>query len=371
MAGSAGKKYEEIVSRLASEFWAKNGDSLKKDSAHVQQDLIDHGLFNTTSKLSKLLDLHYQYLNRLVDFLTDSIEKNHTQLRPAKCKRYLVQIADSEYEELRRKVPGWLHQSQLLDEKIRASFEQGVTAQKDKARESLENKCALWQERWKKKKRQKGIELIKWFVGPGIGVVIIVWLCRGYFPHEKQSTEVPKPAQEKLRITAVDPNTGMTVLNVRTRERVEELAEFIVKEKIDPWLFVWHPSFKVTKDDGSIIEYPGVEYGGSLSNLFWSQDYIDPFLAKGVKKVLDETGQECRANGLRAEQPLKEAGALLAGVIRNIYNRMAEVDSRLRAKRGDSEKVSKVNVEDRIEAMDKKLREHLKAALELYSHSSQ
>ena len=60
----------------------------------------------------------------------------------------------------------------------------------------------------------------------------------------------------------------------------------------------------------------------------------------------------------------------MAGVIRNIYDRMAKVDSRLRTRRGDSEKVRKVDVADKVKAMDEVLSEHLKAALELHSDPS-
>lgn len=175
---------------------------------------------------------------------------------------------------------------------------------------------------------------------------------------------------ELKKDVSVDPNTGKTVLNIRTKERVEELKEFIIKEKIDPWLFRKHPSFKVTKDDGSVIEFSGLEYGGSVITIFWKKDYIDSFLSKGIKRILDETGQECRTNGLSAEVPLKEAAALLNGIIWNIYDRMAVVDFKLRKQRGDSETVFKKSVDGKIKVMHEKVHEHLRAALELYSDSS-
>ena len=368
MADSAEKKYEEIVSRLASEFWAKNADALRKESAQIQQDLINRGLFNTTLKVSNLLDLHHRYLDRLIDFLTGSIEESYAQLRPTKCKKYLLQILDNEYGKLQCKGPSWLHQSQLSDDKMLAQFEQGVIAKRDAARNSLENKCALWEERWQQKRRGSylkwGLKLLG-AIAAILAILIPLWLAV-----RDEATE-SRSGQKTMRNSVVDPNTGKTTLNVRTRERVEQLRDFIIKEKIDPWLFVWHQSFKVTKYDGSVIEYPGLEYAEGVRRIFLAEDYIDPFVVKAMKDVLDETGQECRANGLRAEQPLKEAAALLAGMIRNVYDRLAEVDSRLRQKTGGPERVTKVDVADRITVMDEKLREHLKAALELYSDSSQ
>jgi hypothetical protein len=371
MAGSAENKYKEIVSRLTREFSANNQDGLKKDTSSTQQDFIKRGLSNSTVKVSKLLELHYQYLDRLIDFLTDSIEKNHSQLRPSKCTNHIVQIVEKEYEKLKNKVPGWLRDSQLLDKNILATYENNVISKKSKAIEGLENKCVLWEDRWRRKRSQKRINFVKWLLGSGIGVVIIMALIRGCFSHEKQLTKVPKPAQDSLRVLPVDPNTGKTPLFIRTKERVDELKEFIIKEKIDPWLFIRHSGIKVTKDDGTVIESSGLEYAGSVINIFWSNDYIDPFLSKGIKRIFDETGCECKTNGIQAMEPLKEAAALLNGIIFNVYGRMAEVDFKLRKQRGDSEKVFKKRVDGKIKVMHEKVHEHLQAALELYSDQNQ
>ncbi|MFX0200279.1 MAG: hypothetical protein ACFFCW_29520 [Candidatus Hodarchaeota archaeon] len=373
MAGSAVKKYEEIVSRLAREFSANNKDALTKETSRAQQDLIDRGLFNSTVKVSKLLELHYQYIDGLLDFLTNSIEKKYPEFRPTMCTKHIVQIVEKEYEKLKDKVPGWLHGSQLLDKKMLAMFEQGVISKKHKAIESLENECSLWEERWQRKmreRRRKRAVRILFVTITAILIPVLGWFVPLWLRGCDEPDELGSPGK-MIRDISVDPKTGRTPLNVRTTKRVEEMKEFIIKEKIDPWLFIRIRGVQILKTDGSVIAFSGVEYQGSPRTAFLDQDYIDPFLEEGIQKVLDETGEECRTNDLRAEEPLKEAGALLAGVIRNIYNRMAEVDSRLRKKRGDSEKVSKVNIEERIKVMDKKLREHLKAALELYSDSPQ
>ncbi len=364
------RKCKEIIARLNRVFQSNQGNQLIQKIGAIDQDFINRGLFNSTARIAELVHAHYDYISSLKNFLLESIERDYSHLSPMKCKPHLRIIIEREYIILDGKLPGWLHESQLYDEGIRVSFERGVQNKKEEAMVDLDDNCSLWDKRWRLKKKQKRIEFSKWLIGPGIGFVIIVWLFRVCFPPEEQSAEATKPVQDRLKVLSVDPNTGKTVLFVRTRERVDGLREFIIKEKIDPWLFLWHRSFKVTKFDGSIIEYPNLEYGGSLRAIFWGQDYIDPFLKEGIQQVLDETGKECRVNQIRAEEPVKEAGALLAGIIRNIYDRMAEVDSKLLKKREGSEKVSKKNVEDRIRTMDKYLREQLQAALELYSGSA-
>ena len=185
------------------------------------------------------------------------------------------------------------------------------------------------------------------------------------YQSEKEKTETNQSLQNELKVLQVDPNTGKTALNIRTKDRVDELRDFIINEKIDPWLFIWHKSFKVTKADGSIIDYPGLEYGGSLRAIFWGKDYIDPFLKEGIRKVLDDTSKECQENKIKTEEPLKEAGSLLAGLIRNVYGRMAEIDSKL-LKKGEEEKNnSRKDVSEKVESMDKYLSEQLSSALAL------
>lgn len=361
------KNCKEIIARIDKDFQSSQKKKLVQQIGEIDQDFINRGLYCTDRRVGQFIRAHIEYISNLINNLLESIERNYPRLSPIKCKPHLLIIVEREYEKLLNKVPGWLLQSGFTSTAMRDSFEQNINNMLMETQQDVENKCALWEERWKNKKKERRIEFIKWFIGPGIVLTIIVLLLRGYLLHEQQSTETNKPAQKNLKILDVDPNTGKTAINVRTRERVVELREFIIKEKIDPWLFMWHESFKVTKADGNIIGYTGLEYSGSIRTIFLSKDYIDPFLKEGIRKVFDETGRECRVNNIKAEASLREASALLAGIIGNVYNRMAEVDGKLRQKSAGSEEMSIVNVKDRIDFMVKYMREQLYAALELYS----
>ena len=352
------RKCDEIIARLDKDFQSNHKQELIQEIGANDQDFISTGRYGTTKRVSVLIHVHYDYISHLINIILESLERDYPNLSPIKCKQHLIAIIEREYDKLANKVPGWLIQSQLPDPTMFKLFEDGVQKKKEEAISSLDNNCHLWEERWKHKVREHRRKTVKKAVFYTIAAILIPVL--GWF--------VPKwISGNNFKVLPVDPNSGRTPLNVRTRERVEKLKEFIIKEKIEPWLFMEIIDFRVTKADGSLIAYSGIKYSGSPILVFWSKDYIDPFLKEGIQKVLDETGQECRENNLKAEEPLKEAGALLTGLIWNVYNRMAEVDAKLRKNSTSKESVNKKDIKDRVESMDKYLREQLLAALELYS----
>jgi len=195
---------KEIIVRLADDFWAKQKGELTKKVGEISQDFIDRRQYNSTERVKQLVCIHHDYIDKLLDSLIESLESNYEHLSPIKCKPRLLKIVEREFANLARKVPGWLNESQLLnrDQVTLRSFEGNIQKKKEEAKIQLENRCSLWEQRWKVKKRRKRIKSIKaflkWFVGPGLGVVIIVWFCRGYLPYKEQSTEINTVAQGSL-----------------------------------------------------------------------------------------------------------------------------------------------------------------------------
>ncbi|OHB66882.1 MAG: hypothetical protein A2Y77_02690 [Planctomycetes bacterium RBG_13_62_9] len=365
MSSSAKKaKCREIIARLANDFQAKYATELKKEAASTSSDFIRRGLGNCTARVSAVLALHYEYARRLAEFLVQALEKDYAHLRPSICETELTKIIENEYGSIRRKVPGWLQESSLLaNPEILASYEQGVTQKAEQAKKSIANACILWEERWKAQRQKKRNHLLKWAAGIlltaivcPIGVTLVIGRMQG--------RSHPSELQRNMR---ADPNTSRTPLFVRTKGRVKEREDYLIKEKVHPWLFMWpESSVKVELHDGTDYSYAGLEYGGSVVSVFWKS--LDPFLEDTVRQVLDEVGKECQSNGINPSAPLTEAGWLLESMITRVYQEMAEVDQKLRGRR-DRKSVPRTEVEWRIKPMTEKVREHVKAAVALYSAS--
>ena len=59
---------EEITLRLAKEFWATHEGELTRKIGEITHDHISRGFFNSTGRVSKLVGVHYELIDKLVEF---------------------------------------------------------------------------------------------------------------------------------------------------------------------------------------------------------------------------------------------------------------------------------------------------------------
>lgn len=169
------------------------------------------------------------------------------------------------------------------------------------------------------------------------------------------------------RKPSISEDYRRTKLYTRTKKRVDDFYESIRNEKLDPWLFInAKVEVQVAKHNGDVIHYSGVLFTGAPRTVFWSDDFIPPFIEDAIIKVFDQTIDECRKNGLDPEIYVYEARRILSDFIYKIYNRMADMDQKL-MKQSHSENFGQRDVSSKIEKMCKCLDEQYNAALLLAS----
>lgn len=180
MKRSVNRRCQEIAARLVDEFWATNRGYLTQKDAEIDSDFIGRGSFNSTIRVSDKVGLYRKYLKELSDFLLTSLEKDYPHLCPSICQSELQQTLDREYASLRRKIPGWLHASNLLQENICSNFEQGLTKDCAEAKASIENACALWEERRKIKRKEVWVGFFKWAIPITLTILglVLAVVCR-------------------------------------------------------------------------------------------------------------------------------------------------------------------------------------------------
>lgn len=178
------------------------------------------------------------------------------------------------------------------------------------------------------------------------------------FPKEISGMAAPKANEDRI-----------TQLRPRIKKRVDELYDRLDNEKLQPWVFInAGVPVKITKHDGSAISYQGVLFTGSPRVVFWSDDFVPPFIEDAIVKVFDQTIEECRVNGIDPKPHLFETNLILSDFIYRIYNRMASIDSKLMSE-GRSETVQhKRDVSDEINKLKQSLERHYGAALLLASN---
>lgn len=202
-------------------------------------------------------------------------------------------------------------------------------------------------------------------VGIVVGTILAALCTYGAFYYGRIADANPP------RLMSRDPNSHQTPIHARTKARVDQRTEHLIRQKIDPWLMM--PTGKmqsITLHDGRTCQYRGVKYDGTPVLVFWDA-LIDPFLRDEIRGILDSVGNECVSNNVDVDVPLDEAAMLLRGMVHRVYHRMAYVDQRLRTEPTHKEKASRKDVTHKVEKMVKYIEEHVGAAKALFSKSSE
>ena len=184
----------------------------------------------------------------------------------------------------------------------------------------------------------------------------------------EEAERIPKYTANLRTAESNEPNSyGRTPLYSRTKKRVYDICDRIEEEKLNPWLFInidkMHP---VTRHDGRIISYKGVLFSGAPRLVFWSDDFIPPFIEDAIVQVFNETIEECHKNNLEPKAYIDEANSLLLGFVLHIYSRMTDIDQKL-SSQVDSKNVGRKDTTFEIKKMEECLKGHYDAALLLAS----
>jgi hypothetical protein len=118
------------------------------------------------------------------------------------------------------------------------------------------------------------------------------------------------------------------------RERIELEFQKLEKNKVTPWaFFLSGKKFMLTNFFEKEISYPGsgIEFEGSPRTVFW-ENFIQPFLQDIISRSFSETRTFCLTHGLELCQPMEETALLLKTGINGIYQRMSDIDQKLRGK---------------------------------------
>ena len=149
------------------------------------------------------------------------------------------------------------------------------------------------------------------------------------------------------------------------RKRVGDAFEQLIKQQVTPWSFMKAgPPFRIKSFDGREIAYQGMGFGGSPTTVFWSR-YIEPFLEQLCISEIEAAVSMAREKDVDARLLLPELQGLLSSGFRKVYERMADVDRRLRGM-GYPDSVSLRSVEPEIQRMDKFLDERILSELEMW-----
>jgi hypothetical protein len=124
------------------------------------------------------------------------------------------------------------------------------------------------------------------------------------------------------------------------------------RDLFGPWmLFHSGKEITITNCEGKEVHLTDDgEYAGSLQETFWG-GFFEPDFKKLIKEQIDQTVKDCESSPEFMKLVLTETADLLKVFSRKAYERMAEIDSRIRGNR-DLNIVEHRPVEDKIKALN-------------------
>ena len=142
----------------------------------------------------------------------------------------------------------------------------------------------------------------------------------------------------------------------KTKQVVDDFYAKLDKEQLTPWSFFNTGKMpEVKKYYGGTISPSGAEFSDTIVLVFWGN--IDPFLEHGIVEILEQVADDALSRQLTPVPCINEAAEKMDGVISRTYNRMAEIDQRLRGK-GYPKSVKRKDVTENIEKMRTYLQQH-------------
>jgi len=104
----------------------------------------------------------------------------------------------------------------------------------------------------------------------------------------------------------------------------------IEQDHVIPWnFFNAGPPMHVVDFYGKQISYAGLEFSGSPRDIFWG-NFIEPFLQDLVVRTAAQAVKFGDEREIDREDVLEDTKILMDGIIHAAYNRMQDIDRRLR-----------------------------------------
>jgi hypothetical protein len=146
------------------------------------------------------------------------------------------------------------------------------------------------------------------------------------------------------------------------RKRIDDAIEQLIDKQVTPWAFLTAgPPFRINYHDGKKIAYQGIGFEGSPHNVFWGR-YIEPFLEAHCLSEIAAAVAMAKGRDVDGKELLAELNGLLKSGFHKVYERMAEIDQRLRGG-GNPNSVRRRPTENEFARMSEFVDAHIQAEL--------
>jgi len=134
---------DDVVELLVKKYWSESKNELDQKIAQIAQDFINRGLHNNTARISKQLHTEFEYLQKLIEYIFESLKQDFSHIPLATCKNKLFTVVDSEYKKLIPITTSRLVKANLGQKDILEQYKKGIIGEMEKAKAKIEIQCAL------------------------------------------------------------------------------------------------------------------------------------------------------------------------------------------------------------------------------------
>ena len=134
---------DDVVDLLVKKYWSESKSELDQKIAQIAQDFIGNKLFNSTRRVSKQVHTEFEYVQKLIEYIFESLKQDFSNITLTSCKDKLLSIVESEYKKLIPRTISRLVESNLGQKSMLENYEKGILDEMQKAREKIEIQCAL------------------------------------------------------------------------------------------------------------------------------------------------------------------------------------------------------------------------------------
>ena len=134
---------DEVVDLLVRKYLAQSKVELDQKIAQIAQDFISRKLFNSTVRISKQLHTEYEFVQKLIKHIIESLKEDFSHIPLVNCKDKLLSIAEREYKNIIPTTISRLVESNLGQKGILEQYKKDIIGEMEKAKAKIEIQCAI------------------------------------------------------------------------------------------------------------------------------------------------------------------------------------------------------------------------------------
>ncbi len=218
---------DDVVDLLVKKYWSESKSELDQKIAQIAQDFISRKLFNSTVRISKQLHTEYEFVQKLIEQIIESLKQDFSHIPLATCKDKLLSIVEIEYKKLIPKTTARLVEGNLAQKGMLENYGKGILAEMEKAKGKVKIQCTILEkqkvfpksntEKWYQNRTIQAALIGGFFVLLAAIITNPLWVPFIY--ETRHSTDVVKPIKKatatvEVTIKSDDDFDGL-VANVR------------------------------------------------------------------------------------------------------------------------------------------------------------